>query len=283
MIKIAIQSKGRLNEDTTRLLADAGIIVGAGHRQLISRAKGFDMEVLYLRDDDIPQALGMRVADIGIVGLNEVEERGLPLRTVMRLGFGACRLSLAVPKDAGYDGLGWFDGRRIATSYPRILSRFFESEGIRAEIHEIAGSVEVAPAVGMADAIFDIVSSGGTLLQNGLTEVHTVMQSEAVLVAPHDLDPEKEREVEKLCFRFRSIIDSRGLKYVLMNIPADRVGAAVAMLPGMKSPTVLPLADPGWSSLHVVIRESELWDKIEQLKQMGAQDILVLSLENIIR
>lgn len=283
MIKIAIQSKGRLNEDTTRLLADAGIIVGAGHRQLISRAKGFDMEVLYLRDDDIPQAVGMRVADIGIVGLNEVEERGLPLRIVMRLGFGACRLSLAVPKDAGYDGLGWFDGRRIATSYPRILSRFFETEGIRAEIHEIAGSVEVAPAVGMADAIFDIVSSGGTLLQNGLTEVHTVMQSEAVLVAPHDLDSYKEREVEKLCFRFRSIIDSRGLKYVLMNIPADRVGAAVAMLPGMKSPTVLPLADPGWSSLHVVIRESELWDKIEQLKQMGAQDILVLSLENIIR
>ncbi len=283
MIKIAIQSKGRLNEDTTRLLADAGIIVGAGHRQLISRAKGFDMEVLYLRDDDIPQAVGMRVADIGIVGLNEVEERGLPLRTVMRLGFGACRLSLAAPKDAGYDGFGWFDGRRIATSYPRILSRFFESEGIRAEIHEIAGSVEVAPAVGMADAIFDIVSSGGTLLQNGLTEVHTVMQSEAVLVAPHDLDADKEREVEKLCFRFRSIIDSRGLKYVLMNIPADRVGAAVAMLPGMKSPTVLPLADPGWSSLHVVIRESELWDKIEQLKQMGAQDILVLSLENIIR
>ena len=283
MIKIAIQSKGRLNEDTTRLLADAGIIVGAGHRQLISRAKGFDMEALYLRDDDIPQAVGMHVADIGIVGLNEVEERGLPLRTVMRLGFGACRLSLAVPKDSGYDALGWFDGRRIATSYPRILSRFFESEGIRAEIHEIAGSVEVAPAVGMADAIFDIVSSGGTLLQNGLTEVHTVMQSEAVLVAPHDLDPEKEREVEKLCFRFRSIIDSRGLKYVLMNIPADRVGAAVAMLPGMKSPTVLPLADPGWSSLHVVIRESELWDKIEQLKQMGAQDILVLSLENIIR
>jgi len=283
MIKIAIQSKGRLNEDTTRLLADAGIIVGAGHRQLISRAKGFDMEVLYLRDDDIPQAVGMRVADIGIVGLNEVEERGLPLRTVMRLGFGACRLSLAVPKDAGYDGLGWFNGRRIATSYPRILSRFFETEGIWAEIHEIAGSVEVAPAVGMADAIFDIVSSGGTLLQNGLTEVHTVMQSEAVLVAPHDLDPEKEREVEKLCFRFRSIIDSRGLKYVLMNIPADRVAAAVAMLPGMKSPTVLPLADPGWSSLHVVIRESELWDKIEQLKQMGAQDILVLSLENIIR
>lgn len=283
MIKIAIQSKGRLNEDTTRLLADAGIIVGAGHRQLISRAKGFDMEVLYLRDDDIPQAVGMRVADIGIVGLNEVEERGLPLRTVMRLGFGACRLSLAVPKDAGYDGLGWFNERRIATSYPRILSRFFETEGIRAEIHEIAGSVEVAPAVGMADAIFDIVSSGGTLLQNGLTEVHTVMQSEAVLVAPHDLDPEKEREVEKLCFRFRSIIDSRGLKYVLMNIPADRVAAAVAMLPGMKSPTVLPLADPGWSSLHVVIRESELWDKIEQLKQMGAQDILVLSLENIIR
>lgn len=282
MIKIAIQSKGRLNEDTTQLLADAGITVGAGHRQLISRAKGFDMEALYLRDDDIPQAVSMGVADAGIVGQNEVEERGEPLRVVMRLGFSACRLSLAVPKDSGYDGLRWFDGRRIATSYPRILSQFFESENIRAEIHEIAGSVEVA-AVGMADAIFDIVSSGGTLLQNGLTEVHTVMQSEAVLVASRQLPPDKERDIEKLCFRFRSIIDSRGLKYVVMNIPADRVAAAVGMLPGMKSPTVLPLADPAWSSLHVVIRQSELWDKIEQLKQMGAQDILVLALENIIR
>lgn len=283
MIKIAIQSKGRLNEDTTQLLADAGITVGAGHRQLISRAKGFDMEALYLRDDDIPQAVSMGVADAGIVGQNEVEERGEPLRVVMRLGFSTCRLSLAVPKDSGYDGLRWFDGRRIATSYPRILSQFFESENIRAEIHEIAGSVEVAPAVGMADAIFDIVSSGGTLLQNGLTEVHTVMQSEAVLVASRQLPPDKERDIEKLCFRFRSIIDSRGLKYVVMNIPADRVAAAVGMLPGMKSPTVLPLADPAWSSLHVVIRQSELWDKIEQLKQMGAQDILVLALENIIR
>lgn len=283
MIKIAIQSKGRLNEDTTRLLADAGITLGAGHRQLISRARGFDMEALYLRDDDIPQAVSMGVADAGIVGLNEVEERGEPLRIVMKLGFGACRLSLAVPKDAGYDDLRWFDRRRVATSYPRILSRFFDSHGIRAEIHEIAGSVEVAPAVGMADAIFDIVSSGGTLLQNGLTEVHTVMQSEAVLVAPTALQPEKERDLDKLCFRFRSIIDSRGLKYVVMNIPATRVAEAAEMLPAMKSPTVLPLADPAWSSLGVVIPQDELWDRIEQLKQLGAQDILVLALENIVR
>lgn len=283
MLRIAIQAKGRLNEDTMALLADAGITVAAGKRKLVARATGFPVEVLYLRDDDIPQAVSMGVADIGIVGLNEVEEKGLDVKTVMRLGFGACRLSLAVPRNAGYDGPTWFDGRRIATSYPNILRRHFATQGIAAEIHEIAGSVEIAPAVGMADAIFDIVSSGGTLVQNGLQEVEEVFRSEAALIARHNLGESECADLEKLVFRFRSIADSRGMKYVLLNLPAENVDAAVALLPGMRSPTVLPLAAPGWCSLHVVIREDELWDKIEQLKALGAEGILVLALENMIR
>ena len=241
------------------------------------------MDVLYLRDDDIPQAVNMNVADIGIVGLNEVEEKGLDVEILMRLGFSACRLSLAVPRDAKYEGLEWFEGRRIATSYPNILRKFFKEKGISASIHEIAGSVEVAPAVGMADAIFDIVSSGGTLIQNGLMEVETVMPSEAVLIGTPGLSEEKKADIEKLKFRFNSIIDSRGLKYVLMNLPKEHIEEAVAILPGMKSPTLLPLADENWYSLHAVIKEDELWDKIEILKHVGAEDILVLALENMIR
>lgn len=283
MLRIAIQAKGRLNEQSVELLADAGITASASHRKLVAHAQGFPIDFLYLRDDDIPQAVAMGVADIGIVGLNEVEEKGENVDVVMKLGFGACRISLAVPRDAGYDGLGWFNGRRIATSYPNILRAFIAREGLTAEIHEIAGSVEVAPAVGMADAIFDIVSSGGTLIQNGLTEVEKVFFSEAALIATPGLSAEKLADIEKLKFRFTSIIESRGMKYVLMNIPADRVDEAVAQLPGMKSPTVLPLAAEGWCSLHVVIRQDELWEKIEQLKQLGAEDILVLALENIIR
>lgn len=241
------------------------------------------MDVLYLRDDDIPQAVNMGVADIGIVGLNEVEEKALGVDVVMKLGFSSCRISLAVPREANYDGLQWFSGKRIATSYPKILRKFFEEKGIQADIHEIAGSVEVAPAVGMADAIFDIVSSGGTLIQNGLVEVETVMSSEAVLIASPNLSADKKSDIEKLKFRFSSIIDSRGLKYVLMNLPKSCIDEAVAILPGMKSPTLLPLADENWYSLHVVIREDELWEKIELLKRLGAEDILVLTLENIIR
>ncbi len=283
MLKIAIQAKGRLNEDTLQILADSGITVSGGHRKLISHAEGFPMDVVYLRDDDIPQAVNMKVADIGIVGLNEVSEKEIDVDIVMRLGFSACRLSLAVPRDAGYTGLRWFENRRVATSYPNILRKFFSEHGISAEIHEIAGSVEVAPAVGMADAIFDIVSSGGTLIQNGLVEVETVMKSEAVLIASPGISDDKKAEIEKLRFRFSSIIESRGLKYVLLNLPKRCIDDAVAILPGMKSPTLLPLADPEWYSLHVVIGDKELWDKIEQLKQLGAEDILVLNLENIIR
>lgn len=283
MLKIAIQSKGRLNEESLALLRDAGIRTAGGSRKLLSMAEGFGMEILYLRDDDIPQAVAMGVADIGIVGLNEVAEKGQKVECVMQLGFGRCRISIAVPREVDYTSPSWLQGRRIATSYPRILASWLEREGIDAEIHEIAGSVEIAPAVGMADAIFDIVSSGGTLIQNGLREVERVFDSEAVLIATPGLDADKLAEIDKLKFRFSSILDSRGMKYILMNIPAAVVGEAIGILPGMKSPTVLPLADGEWRSLHAVVPEDELWDKIERLKAIGAEDILVLNLENLIR
>ncbi|MBD5280424.1 MAG: ATP phosphoribosyltransferase [Bacteroides sp.] len=283
MLTIAIQNKGRLNEDTVALLADAGITASASHRKLISDAKGFPLHVLYLRDDDIPQAVAMGVADIGIVGLNEVLEKEQDVDILMKLGFGACRLSLAVPKSVDYPGINWFEGKRVATSYPVILRNYFAENGIQAFVHEIAGSVEVAPAVGMADAIFDIVSSGGTLIQNGLREEETVIHSEAVLISNPHIDEEKRKDIEKLIFRFSSIIESRGMKYVLMNLPKEKVDEAVAILPGMKSPTVLPLADEAWVSLHAVLHEDSLWEKIEQLKKIGAEDILVLALENVIR
>lgn len=281
-LRIAIQAKGRLNEDTMALLADAGISIGASKRKLIARATGFPIEVLYLRDDDIPQAVHTGVADLGIVGLNEVAERGYAVEEVMRLGFGRCRISLALPKGEAYDGPSWFEGRTVATSYPRILREYFADHSIHAEIHEIAGSVEIAPAVGMADAIFDIVSSGGTLIQNGLTEVERVFESEAALIATPGLSAEQHAEVDKLCFRFRSIIESKGYKYVLMNIPTDLLPQAIALVPAMRSPTVLPLADNDWSSLHVVLSEDVLWEKVEQLKRLGAEGILVLNLENMI-
>lgn len=283
MLKIAIQAKGRLNEQSMDLLADAGISASSGNRKLITKAKGFPMEILYLRDDDIPQAVAMGVADIGIVGMNEITEKGEKVEEILPLGFGACRISIAVPREVEYTGTEWLNGRRIATSYPNILRTFFAENGISAEIHEIAGSVEIAPAVGMSDAIFDIVSSGGTLIQNGLREVEQVFFSEAVLIATPDLPEEKRADLDKLKFRLNSILDSRGMKYVLMNLPRTSVDQAVKILPGMKSPTLLPLTDPEWCSLHVVIPESELWEKIEQLKEIGAEDILILNLENIIR
>lgn len=283
MLTIAIQNKGRLNEDTVSLMSDAGITASASHRKLISDAKGFPLHVLYLRDDDIPQAVAMGVADIGIVGLNEVLEKEQDVDVRMKLGFGGCRLSLAVPKSADYTGIGWFEGKRVATSYPVILRNYFSEQGIQAFVHEIAGSVEVAPAVGMADAIFDIVSSGGTLIQNGLVEEETVIKSEAVLISHPHLDEGKEEDLAKLMFRFKSIIESKGMKYVLMNLPKAQVDEAVAILPGMKSPTIMPLADKDWVSLHVVLHEDTLWDRIEQLKKIGAEDILVLALENVIR
>lgn len=283
MLRIAIQAKGRLNEDSLELLSEAGVSIENGKRKLLARSGDFPLEVLYLRDDDIPQAVSMGVADVGVVGLNEVEEKGFDVETVHSLGFGKCRLSLAIPKAEAYDGLGYFNGKRIATSYPAILSRFFEKNGIEAEIHEIAGSVEIAPSVGMADAIFDIVSSGGTLVTNGLREVETALHSEAVLIAGRTLSEEKRQLLAQLLFRIEAVERSRGMKYVLLNLPHEKISEAIRILPGMKSPTILPLAQEGWSSIHVVINEKELWTKIEQLKAIGAEDILVLSLEKMIR
>ena len=283
MIRIAIQAKGRLNEDSLELLAEAGMKISESRRKLLTQAEGFPLEVLYLRDDDIPQAVADGVADIGIVGLNEVEERDRDVDVIHRLGFGKCRLSLAIPKDEEYTGTGWFSGRKIATSYPGILGRFFSGKGIDANIETIAGSVEIAPSVGMADAIFDIVSSGGTIVSNGLKEVEKVLFSEAVLIAGKVLSEEKRQLLAQMIFRFEAVERSRGMKYMLMNLPQDRVEDAVKILPGMKSPTVLPLAQAGWCSLHVVVREDELWTKIEQLKGIGAEDILVLALEKTIR
>ncbi len=283
MLKIAIQAKGRLNEQSISLLEEAGISVAESKRKLITRAEGFPLEVLYLRDDDIPQAVSMGVADLGIVGLNEIAEKGFTVDRLMDLGFGACRISLAVPKGVDYTGPEFFNGKRIATSYPNILSRYFAENNISAEIHTIEGSVEIAPAVGMADAIFDIVSSGGTLISNGLAEVEKVFYSEAVLISAPSMDAAKRREVDQLTFRFNSILESRGMKYVLMNLPKERLEEAIRILPGMRSPTVLPLAQEGWCSIHAVIGQDQLWERIERLKAIGAEGILILTLENMIR
>ena len=283
MLRIAIQAKGRLNEQSLGLLLEAGIAVAEGKRRLIARAEGFPLEVLFLRDDDIPQAVSMGVTDLGIVGQNEVAEKGYDVEQAMPLGFGACRLSLAVPNAADYTGPDYFRGRRVATSYPNILRGYFARQGIEADIHTIEGSVEIAPAVGLSDAIFDIVSSGGTLVSNGLREVETVLRSEAALIACPSLDADKRSQTEQLVFRFRSIRESRDMKYVLMNLPVEKVAEATALLPGMRSPMILPLAQEGWCSLHAVIGKAQLWERIERLKAIGAEGILVLALENMIR
>lgn len=282
MIRIALQSKGRLNEDSLELLAEAGIGIEPSKRKLLSRSDDFPIEVLYLRDDDIPHTVERGVADIGIVGLNEYEERQCGATIAHKLGFGKCRLSLAIPKGETYTGLEYFNGKRIATSYPVILRKFLAEKKIEAEIEEIAGSVEIAPAVGLADTIFDIVSSGGTLVSNGLKEVEAAMQSEAVLIATPGLSAEKQALLDQLLFRIESVERSRGKKYILMNIPTAQIPAATAVLPGVKSPTILPLAEEGWSSMHAVVDERTLWEKIEQLKAIGAEDILVLALEKMI-
>jgi ATP phosphoribosyltransferase len=286
MIRIAIQTKGRLNEQSIDLLREAGVAVDENRRKFLTRSESFPLEVLYLRDDDIPQAVAMGAADLGIVGFNEVAEKGFAVDVVQKLGFGGCRISLAVPKQVDYTGPAWFAGRRVATSYPRILQDYFNRQGVTAEIHEIAGSVEIAPTIGMADAIFDIVSSGGTLVSNGLVEVEKVLFSEAVLIATPGLataEPEKQALLDQLMFRFEAALESRGMKYLLMNLPSESVDKAIEILPAMRSPTVMPLAQSGWCSLHSVVRESELWSKIEALKAIGAEGILVLALEKIIK
>ncbi len=283
MLRLAIQSKGRLSEQSLALLSESGIKVPDSKRTLISQAKGMDLEVLYLRDDDIPQAVAMGVADIGIVGRNVIEEKEEKVAEVMHLGFGACRLSLAVPVGSGYDGVKWFDGKKIATSYPVILQKWLDANNIKAGIHVIEGSVEISPALGIADAIFDIVSTGSTLTSNGLKEVESVITSDAELIAFPGLGEEKKAELDKLVFRFRSSLESHGMKYVLMNIPQESLDEAISILPGMRSPTILQLAQPGWYSIHSVVPENKLWESIERLKAIGAEGILVLALENIIK
>lgn len=281
MIRLAIQAKGRLNEESMELLQEAGLPVEASKRKLVARCGSFPLEILYLRDDDIPQAVSMGVADVGIVGLNEIVERGFKVDKIHKLEFGNCRLSLAVPKSEEYSGLEYFQGKRIATSYPNILARFFKKSGIKAEIHQIAGSVEIAPSVGLADAIFDIVSSGGTLISNGLKEVTTVMESQAVVIATPNLTEEKRELLDQLIVRFEAVERSKGLKYLLMNLPENKVNDVASILPGMRSPTILPLAQEGWCSVHVVVSEKDLWTRLAGLKAIGAEGILVFSLEKM--
>ncbi len=282
MIRIAVQAKGRLSEESIKLLSESGLSVEEGKRKLLAKCGDFPLEVLYLRDDDIPGAVAMGVADLGIVGMNEVEEKMERADVVHRLGFSKCRLSLAIPKQEQYTGLEYFNGKIVATSYPSILERFFKERGIDARIHRITGSVEVAPSVGMADAIFDIVSSGGTLVTNGLKEVESVFYSEAVLIANPSISEEKREVVNQIVSRFESVERSRGMKYLLLNLPEDMISQAAMILPGMRSPTILPLAQKGWCSIHVVVDEKNLWSKMESLKAIGAEGILVLSLEKIL-
>lgn len=282
MLRIALQSKGRLNEKSIELLSEAGIGIEESNRRLLSKASNFPVEILYLRDDDIPQTVSCGIADVGIVGYNEVLERDYPVEVFQHLEFGKCRLSLAVPKYIEYAGPEFFEGKKVATSYPGILRAYFGKLNINCEIREITGSVEISPSIGLADGIFDIVSSGGTLVQNGLAEVETVMESDAVLIGTPGLDGEKMQTVRTLMSRFTSVLRSRGKKYLLVNVPNDKIDEALKIIPSMKSPTLLPLADKGWSAIHAVIDESEVWDKADRLKQIGAEDILVLSMEKLI-
>ena len=282
MLRIAIQTKGRLNEQSTALLHEIGIDIEGAKRKFLSNAASFPIEVLYLRDDDIPQVVENGTATLGIVGLNEVAERGCDVEVVAKLGFGGCRISLAIPKGDEYNGVEYFEGKRIATSYPVVLRKFLAERGVSAQIEVITGSVEIAPAAGIADAIFDIVSSGGTLVTNGLKEVERVFESEAVLIANRNLTAEEREVLDELLFRIESERVSRGKKYLLMNIPTAALDEAVKILPAMRSPTVMPLAVEGWCSLHSVVDAADLWDKVRQLKAIGAEGILVLTLDKII-
>ncbi len=282
MLRIAVQSKGRLYEDTMALLAEAGIKVSSSKRTLLVQSSNFPVEVLYLRDDDIPQSVAGGVADLGIVGENEFVERAEDAVVVRRLGFSKCRLSLAIPKAIDYPGLTWFEGKKIATSYPNILGNFMKEHGVNTDIHVITGSVEIAPGIGLADGIFDIVSSGSTLVSNNLREVETVMKSEALLIGSKDMDDEKKKILDELLFRIEAVKSAEDKKYVLMNVPSDKVKDVVAVLPGAKSPTVMPLAQEGWSSVHTVIDEKCFWEIISRLKELGAQGILVVPVEKMI-
>lgn len=282
MLRIAVQSKGRLYDDTMNLLSEADIKVSASKRTLLVQASNFPLEVLYLRDDDIPQSVASGVADIGVVGENEFVERDEDAEIVSRLGFSKCRLSLAIPKEVNYPGLEWFQGKKIATSYPGILRKFMQSHGIDTHIHVITGSVEISPGIGLADAIFDIVSSGSTLVSNNLREVEVIMQSEALLIGNRDMTPEKRDILEQMLFRFKAVKDAEDKKYVRMNAPKARLEEIINVLPGLKSPTIIPLADEEWCSVHTVLDEKRFWEIIGKLKEMGAQGILVTPIEKMI-
>jgi ATP phosphoribosyltransferase len=281
-LKIAIQKTGRLSEKSLELLKECGIKLSNGDRKLKTEAANFPLEILFLRDDDIPQYVEQGVADIGILGENEVWEKNKDVREIRKLGFANCRMSLAIPKDEDYKGLDWFRNKKIATSYPKILKQYFDAKKIDVDIEEIGGSVEIATGIGLANAIFDIVSTGSTLLMNGLKEVEVVVKSEAVLIAGRNLSKEKEQILDKLLFRIKAVKNSSENKYILLNAPNNAIDAISEVLPGMKSPTILPLAEEGWSSLHSVIREDEFWDVIDQLKELGAQGILVVPIEKMI-
>lgn len=282
MLRIAVQSKGRLFDDTMNLLSEADIKVSASKRTLLVQSTNFPIEVLYLRDDDIPQSVASGVADIGIVGENEFVERGENAQIIDRLGFSKCRLSLAIPKKIDYTGLKWFDGKKIATSYPNILRNFMKKNGINADIHVITGSVEISPGIGLADGIFDIVSSGSTLISNNLSEVEVVMKSEALLIGNWNMDEQKHQILNETLFRFEAVRSAQDKKYVMMNAPKDKIDAITEVLPGIKSPTIIPLADENWCSIHTVLDEKRFWEIIGKLKELGAQGILVTPIEKMI-
>jgi ATP phosphoribosyltransferase len=281
-LKIAIQKSGRLYDDSVRLLKDCGIGLKDGVNKLKTECDNFPMEIYFLRDDDIPQYVEDSVADIGIVGENVVYEKNKKVDLVERLGFGKCRLSVAVSRGESYEGVGWLRGRRIATTYPLLVRQFLDKHQVSAEIHEISGSVEIAPGIGLADAIVDLVSSGSTLFMNGLKEVETVLQSQAVLIRHARLGAEQEVLLERFLFRIRAVSRARNNKYVLLNAPNEKLPEIIGLLPGMKSPTVLPLAEAGWSSVHSVLSENDFWDIIEKLRAAGAQGILVVPIEKMI-
>jgi ATP phosphoribosyltransferase len=281
-LKIAIQKSGRLHEESVRLLKDCGIDIKNGGNKLKTEADNFPMEIYFLRDDDIPQYVEDEVADIGIVGENVLYEKNKQVEIVEKLGFGKCRLSVAVGRTEHYDDMKFLEGKRIATSYPEIVSRFLKENKINAEIHEISGSVEIAPGIGLAEAIVDLVSSGSTLFANGLKEVETILRSEAAMIKNSGLSKEQNVLLEKLLFRIRAVKKAKNNKYILLNAPNDHLKTIIGLLPGMKSPTVLPLAEPGWSSVHSVLNENEFWEIIEKLKDAGAQGILVVPIEKMI-
>ena len=282
MLRIAVQSKGRLYDETMMLLEEAGIKLNGGKRILLVSAKDFPVEILFLRDDDIPESVANGVADVGIVGENEYAEKGSKAQLVKRLGFSKCRLSLAIPKDEKYEGSEWFNGKTIATSYPVILDAYLKEQNVQANIHVITGSVEIAPGIGLADAIFDIVSSGSTLVSNQLKEVEVVMRSEALLISAPQLSPDKQAILEELLFRIEAIQLADGKKYVLLNAPKERLNDIIEVLPGMKSPTVTPLANGEWVSVQSVISEKHFWEIIGKLKSLGAEGILDLPIEMMI-